>query len=108
MEEPKPDLVGRYYLSGIRPRLLYGGDRAFVLLVFCLSILLVYLWMNVWSLLLAVALWFGGLGALRRAARVDPLLFRVYLRRICYRAYYCARRIVTSAPRWTPRRWIRR
>lgn len=108
MNNEEPDLVGRYFVSGIRPRLLYGCDRTLILVVSGLCALLVYMWMTAWALLLAVGLWFLARRYLAKMAKADPLMARVYLRRLLFRRFYAARRTLWSSARWTPGKWIHR
>lgn len=73
--------------SMIRPHQFKGGDRemTFVLMMQVAGLALVgqsYLTTGI-----AIALWIGGMWALRQMAKSDPLMRHVYLRHITYKRY---------------------
>jgi type IV secretory pathway TrbD component len=77
--------------SGIRPHLLWGGDRELVLLTGLMALTLIMAAMNPVSAAVGIGLWFASLGSLRLMAKADPRMRDVYLRARRYRAYYPAR-----------------
>ena len=83
------------YTSGHRPNLVLGGDRELVLVSGLLSFVLVFAGFVAHEtvvMLFGVAFWFCALYALRKMAKADPALRRVYLKHIKYKkAFYPAR-----------------
>ena len=77
-----------------RPTLLMGADRELVLITALATIILVFVVLTWFSALLGALIWLVVLAALRAMAKADPLMRRVYLRHIGYRANYRA----TSTP----------
>ncbi len=78
------------YRSLARPQLLLGAERELVLVTGMLAAMLVFAAQTVVALFLGAGLWFAGLYLLRRMAKSDPEMSRVYLRHIRYRPYYPA------------------
>lgn len=74
-----------------RPNLLLGGERGLVLYSAFASGTLTLTSMNLIAGILALAIWIGSLWALRKMAKSDALMSKVYLRQTRYRAYYPAR-----------------
>ena len=76
------------YEALYRPQLLLGGDRRVMILVLCAALLLIVVSHNVVSVSLGILLLIPSMFFLRKAAKVDPLLRRVYLRHTLYKGYY--------------------
>jgi type IV secretory pathway TrbD component len=74
-----------------RPHLLLGGERELVMMTAFVAGALAFAALNVVSAVVAAVLWFGCLGALRRMAKADPQMSKVYVRQLRYRRYYPAR-----------------
>lgn len=74
-----------------RPNLLLGGERELVLFTALLAGGLAVTAVNAVAAVVATVVWFGCIGLLRRMAKADPRLSRVYLRHLRYRPYYPAR-----------------
>jgi type IV secretion system protein VirB3 len=79
------------YRSLSRPQLLLGAERELVLVLGMLAAILVFAAQTLVAVLAGSALWLAGVCLLRRMAKADPFMSRVYLRHIRYRAYYPAR-----------------
>lgn len=79
------------YRSLVRPQLLLGAERELVLVTGMLAAILVFAAQTLLALIMGVFLWLAGLYLLRRMAKADPEMSRVYVRHIRYRAYYAAR-----------------
>ena len=77
-----------------RPNLLMGADRELVLITGLAAVILIFVVLTVYSAVSGVAIWIFVVGLLRAMAKSDPLMRRVYLRHIGYRAHYRP----TSAP----------
>lgn len=77
-----------------RPNLLMGADRELVLLTALAAIILIFVVLTWYAALFGIAIWLVAVAALRMMAKSDPLMRRVYLRHISYKASYCA----TSSP----------
>ena len=77
-----------------RPNLLMGADRELVLLTALAAIILIFVVLTWYAALFGLAIWLIALAALRMMARADPLMRRVYVRHISYKAFYRA----TSSP----------
>lgn len=73
-----------------RPDLLIGGERELVLSSGLLSFTLIFVGVSLLTTVVAVALWTTALYILRRMAKVDPQLSRVYVRHLRYSKYYPA------------------
>lgn len=101
-----------YFKSGIRHNLLMGGDRTLIVMVLAISGILVWVYTFVWWADVAAVLWFlAGRFWLRRVAKADPLLFRVYIKGLMYSrlyakgGYYPARCNYFAKPLSTPKKW---
>ncbi|ANH09226.1 conjugal transfer protein TrbD [Allorhizobium sp. NPDC080224] len=77
-----------------RPNLLMGADRELVLLTALAAIILIFVVLTWYAALFGLAIWLIALAALRMMAKADPLMRRVYVRHISYKAFYRA----TSSP----------
>ncbi|KPF41406.1 conjugal transfer protein TrbD [Rhizobium sp. AAP43] len=71
-----------------RPNLLLGGDRELVLMTGLAAVILIFVVLTVYSAIFGVALWLGLIGVLRMMAKADPLIRRIYIRHLTYRAHY--------------------
>lgn len=80
-----------------RPSLLLGADRELVLLTGLVSAILIFVVLTWYAVISGIVLWLFIVAALRAMANADPLMRRVYLRHVSYRAAYRA----TSTP------WLR-
>lgn len=74
-----------------RPNLFMGGDREAVMVTAMLSAILIVVVMEWIAFFIGVALWFGAVFFLRKAAEADPQMRDVYLRHIQYKKFYPAR-----------------
>lgn len=79
------------YRSLTRPQLLMGAERELVLVTGMLAAILVFAAQTLAAVCLGSAVWLVGLYLLRRMAKADPEMSRVYIRHIRYRPYYGAR-----------------
>ena len=77
-----------------RPNLLMGADRELVLLTALAAVILIFVVLTWYAALFGIAIWLIAVGALRIMAKADPLMRRIYIRHISYRAFYRA----TSSP----------
>ena len=77
-----------------RPNLLMGADRELVLLTALAAVILIFVVLTWYSALFGVAFWIAIVAILRMMAKADPLMRRVYIRHISYKAFYRA----TSSP----------
>ena len=71
-----------------RPSLLIGADRELVLLTGLAAAILIFVVLTWYAALIGTLLWFVVLAALRMMAKADPMMRRIYLRHIRYRAIY--------------------
>lgn len=76
---------------GTRVTLFLDADRELTMLIGLMSFALIVSAQDWRAVAYGVPLWFFGLYFLRKMAKYDPLLRRVYLRHIRYRRYYPAR-----------------
>jgi len=74
-----------------RPALLLGGEREWVLITGLLSAALIGVTLSPLAIIAGLALWVGVIAVLRNMAKSDPIMTKVYIRHIKYRAYYPAR-----------------
>ena len=77
-----------------RPNLIFGADRELVLLTGLVCAILIFVVITPFAAVLGCTAWSVMVAALRRMAKSDPLMRRVYLRHIRHRAVYRA----TSTP----------
>ncbi|MBB3747167.1 type IV secretion system protein VirB3 [Rhizobium sp. BK591] len=77
-----------------RPNLLIGADRELVLLTALAAIILIFVVLTWYAALFGTAIWLIAVATLRMMAKADPLMRRVYVRHISYKAFYRA----TSSP----------
>ena len=71
-----------------RPNLMFGADRELVLITGLISAILIFVVITLYAAVLGCVAWFITIAALRRMAKSDPLMRRVYLRHIRYRPFY--------------------
>ena len=74
-----------------RPNLIQGCEREWFLMSALISATLIFITLSVIACLMGVILWLGAVTILRRMAKIDPALTKVYRRHIRYRSYYPAR-----------------
>lgn len=74
-----------------RPSLLLGGERELVLITGLLSAVLIFITLSLPAIVMGLALWLMVIALLRRMAKADPILSKVYKRHIKYRGYYPAK-----------------
>ncbi|EJN06766.1 conjugal transfer protein TrbD [Phyllobacterium sp. YR531] len=95
MAEPSSNLFrSRIHRALSRPNLMMGADRELVLLTGLASVILIFVVLTWYAALFGVAIWLIAVAALRMMAKADPLMRKVYVRHIQYKAYYRA----TSTP----------
>jgi type IV secretion system protein TrbD len=101
-----------YFKSGIRHNLFMGCDRMMIVFVLAISGILMWVYTFAWWADIVAALWFMmGRFWLRKAAKADPLLFKVYIKALMYcrlyakGGYYPARSTYFAKPLSTPSRW---
>jgi type IV secretion system protein VirB3 len=71
-----------------RPNQLLGADRELVLLTGLAAAILIFVVLTWYAALFGIAIWIVVVAALRMMAKADPMLRRVYVRHIGYRAAY--------------------
>lgn len=71
-----------------RPNLLLGADRELVLVTGLATAILIFVVLTVYSALIGLTLWILAIGVLRRMAKADPLMRKVYIRHMRYRRTY--------------------
>lgn len=74
-----------------RPSLVLGGERELILTSGIVTVGLGVIGMNPVSLAYAVIAFPLAVWGLRRLAKVDPMMSKVYLRQLKYQGYYPAR-----------------
>jgi type IV secretion system protein VirB3 len=79
------------FQSLTRPHLVMGGERELVLLSGIFTFALIVTTMSVVMSAIALVVWVFSLWALRRMAKADSQLSRVYVRAVRRRSYYPAR-----------------
>ena len=79
------------YRSLHRPNLILGGERELVLLSAIFAGGLIVTSLNWVATVFGLTLWLLALPLLRRMAKVDPQLNRIYLRFLLKQSYYPAR-----------------
>lgn len=95
MAEPASNLrQNRIHRALSRPNLLMGADRELVLATGLVATILIFVVLTVYSAFVGVIVWTSIVGVLRRMAKIDPLMRRIYIRHVSYRACYLA----TSSP----------
>ena len=88
----------RVQRSLLRPDELWGCERTLVLLLSMIVVVLTISVANLYTFIVGVVIWFVGFGTLRKMAKLDPDMSRVYMRHIRYRRYYPALAVVHSKP----------
>lgn len=71
-----------------RPNLLLGADRELVLAAGLATVILVFVVLTIYSALIGLALWILAISVLRRMAKADPLMRKIYMRHVRYRRTY--------------------
>ncbi|WP_407965842.1 conjugal transfer protein TrbD [Bartonella sp. C271] len=71
-----------------RPQQIMGGERELMLLSMLLTGILIVSAMNIVAASVGLCIWFICLYVLRRMAKFDPVLSRIYIRQLKYRRYY--------------------
>lgn len=73
---------------GNRHNLYLNGDRELVMFTGLLCGVMIFVVQSWLAAFLGIALWFYGLWVLRKMAKSDPLMRKVYFRALRYQAYY--------------------
>lgn len=73
-----------------RPDLLAGCERELLLVTGLIALTLVVVAFNWMAAITGVVIWVVCVGALRRMAKADPFMSKVYIRHIKYKAFYPA------------------
>jgi len=71
-----------------RPTLLFGADRELVLMTGLTAVILIFVVLTLVSAAVGFTIWVVVVGLLRMMAKADPLMRKVYLRHMRYRAHY--------------------
>jgi type IV secretion system protein TrbD len=79
-----------------RPNLILGADRELVLFTGLISVILIFVVITPAAVMLGCSAWIMIVAALRRMAKADPLMRRIYLRHIRYRPVYRATTTASS------------
>ncbi len=95
------------YESVNRPNLLMGCEREPILVIGLLCAMLIFALLTFWSIVLGVGAWLVALYALRKMARSDPIMTRVYSRHLRYAPFYPAQTRVTGKEAELPPGWIK-
>jgi type IV secretory pathway TrbD component len=74
-----------------RRKLFMGGEREPAMICALVAFGIAVNGQNIPAFITAALLWFCALPALRRLAKVDPQMMKVYIRNIRYAGYYPAR-----------------
>ncbi|NLS20292.1 conjugal transfer protein TrbD [Rhizobium sp. P40RR-XXII] len=89
MTEAGSNLVrSRVHRALSRPNLLMGADRELVLLTGLASIILIFVVLTWYATLFGLGIWLAAIASLRIMAKADPLMRRVYIRHVSYKAHY--------------------
>ena len=95
------------YESVNRPNLLMGCEREPILVIGLLCAMLVFALLTFWSIVLGIGAWLIALYALRKMAKVDPIMTKVYSRHLRYAPFYPAQPRFTAKEAETPPSWIK-
>ncbi|WP_435896246.1 conjugal transfer protein TrbD (plasmid) [Bartonella heixiaziensis] len=71
-----------------RPQQIMGGERELMLFSMLLTGILIVSAMNIVAATIGLCIWVVCLYVLRRMAKFDPILSRIYIRQLRYRGYY--------------------
>lgn len=74
-----------------RPDLMAGAERELLLVSGLITLALVVVALNWAAFAFGVVFWFVAVMVLRRMAKADPFMSKVYLRHIRYKPFYPAR-----------------
>lgn len=88
-----------------RPNLIMGGEREPIMLTALVSVGIAMASSNAPGVIFGVTLWAVAMPLWRWMGKVDPMLTRVYIRNLKYRAYYPARSRPFRRDRATFRLW---
>lgn len=77
--------------SLIRPQHLAGAERELTLTVILVSIMLIFVALSWPAAIAGILIFIFGMQIVRRMAKADPMMSKVYQRHIRYRAFYRAR-----------------
>jgi type IV secretion system protein TrbD len=91
--------------SANRPNTLLGADRELVLMAIMIAFTLGLSLATWWGVIVAALFWTASVAVLQRMGKADPLLRRVYMRHIRYRAWYPAKSGVYSVSATMPMKW---
>lgn len=82
------DISTPLHRSLIRPQLMLGGEREFVLLLGILCGIFIFSLVKLWAAAIGVFLWVFGMFFLVRAGRYDPQLSKTGIRSLRYKRFY--------------------
>jgi type IV secretion system protein VirB3 len=95
----------KFHESANRHNLIMGGEREWVLVTAFLALMLIVMIRTWWSVALGLCLWFGGIAALKRMGKADPIMVRLWRRSLLYKDRYEARSGIDVPGRSTPKTW---
>jgi len=88
-----------------KPDHIWGVERELILTSLLTVVTIVFLSMTLEMTILGIALWIVTYNGLRMMAAADPIMSRIYLRHIKYRAYYPARSTPWAETKKTFKGW---
>lgn len=88
MEEIGSRRLTAIYRALHRPQQIMGGERELMLFSLLISGGLIVSALNMVATLTGSVLWFISVQALRRMAKADPVMSKIYLRQLKYGHYY--------------------
>lgn len=71
-----------------RPQQIWGGERELMLFSMLIAAALIIVSLNFFSVVVGLIFWMLCAYSLRKMAKADPIMSKVYMRQIKYRNYY--------------------
>jgi len=73
-----------------KPNLVLGGERDLMLFTGLISSTMIFVALSLQSAILGIIVWFVFSSLIRKMAKADPMMSKIYIRQLRYQHYYSA------------------
>ncbi|WP_010103411.1 conjugal transfer protein TrbD [Verminephrobacter aporrectodeae] len=88
MEGMQPRRLTPFHRALHRPQQIMGGERELMLFSMLIAVGLIVSAMNFVATIIGLIIWFVCVQGLRKMAKADPEMSKVYIRQLKYKHYY--------------------
>jgi len=73
-----------------KPNLVLGGERDLMLFTGLISSAMIFVALSLQSAIIGIVVWFVFSSLIRKMAKADPLMSKIYIKQLNYQHYYMA------------------